>query len=479
MADKGFCVHGHFYQPPREDPLTGEIPPETGAEPYPNWNERILAECYRPNALQGNFERISFDIGPTLFEWLLKADPVTATRIVSQDRANVRRFGVGNAMAHPFHHVILPLASRRDKSIQISWGIAEFTERFGRRPEGMWLPETAVDLETLEVMSELGIRYTILAPWQAHDSSVDTLRPQRVDLQNAGWMAVFFYHGGLSSRVSFDPSSTVNADLFAAETLSAGYSSHLESSKDAQLLMIATDGELYGHHQPFRDRFLEHLLDGALSQRSIQATFPALWLKMHPPAQRVRIRENTSWSCHHGLERWRAACGCVPDGSWKAPLRKAMNRLAASLDRLYDDGLHPLGVDPHILLQDFVFVLLGKIDLDELVRSHAARKLDEEEVRRVGLLLKSQYERQRAFTSCGWFFEDFDRIEPKNNIAYMSQAVWLAYLATGISLRSQALAAFSKVKSPRSGLRGDQIFSYHLGRAEAALEWPGNLNSNY
>src|SRR5689334_14944757 len=177
MTTRALCIHGHFYQPPREDPLTGAVPNEVGAAPYRNWNERIHAECYRANAALGNFERISFNVGPTLFEWMDRYDPATCRRIVEQDRANLQQFGVGNAMAQSYNHLIMPLASTADKHTQIAWGIADFQHRFGRRPQGMWLPETAVDLETLAIMAELGIEFTILAPWQAESSTLDPTEP--------------------------------------------------------------------------------------------------------------------------------------------------------------------------------------------------------------------------------------------------------------------------------------------------------------
>src|SRR6266511_270860 len=215
MTARSLCIHGHFYQPPREDPLIGAIPHEAGAEPYRNWNERSHAEFYRPNAVRGNFARISFNIGPTLFCWMESYDPATYRLIVEQDGANVRRHGVGSAIAQCYNHTIMPLATRADKETQIAWGIADFTHRFRRRPQGMWLPETAVDAETLAIMADFGIEFTILAPWQAEADALDTTEPYRVNLPGGRSIAAFFYHQGLSGRVCFDSAMTTNADTFA------------------------------------------------------------------------------------------------------------------------------------------------------------------------------------------------------------------------------------------------------------------------
>ena len=466
MTIRSLCIHGHFYQPPREDPLTGAIPSEIGAAPYRNWNERIHAECYRPNAELGNFERISFNIGPTLFSWMADADPTTYHQIIEQDRANVRRFGVGNAMAQPYNHTILPLATHADKVTQIAWGIADFEHRFGRRPQGMWLPETAVDLETLAIMADMGIEFTLLAPWQADRDDVDPTEPYRVALPEGRSISVFFYHQGLSGRVSFDPSLTTNADAFALNDLPAQYHPEKLRRGEPHLLLVATDGELYGHHQPFRDLFLAHLLKTASAQNDIAPTFPARWLREHPPRHTIGIRERTSWSCHHGVTRWMDDCGCTPSESrWKAHLRGALDQLAGALDEIYVETLHPFIADPWALRHRYIHVILGALPAAELINEAAGRRLPEDETRRIHVLLKAQRERQRMFTSCGWFFDDFDRIEPKKNVAYAAQAVLLTRVATGVDLAPAALAALRRVESHRTGLRADKVFAKHLRRA--------------
>ena len=465
MPIKALCIHGHFYQPPREDPFTGIIPTEPGAAPYKNWNERIHAECYQPNAELGNFENISFNVGPTLFSWLADFDPLTYQRILAQDQANVARFGVGNAIAQAYNHTVLPLASASDKVIQIAWGIADFKHRFKRMPQGMWLPETAIDYETLTTLAHHGIEFTVLAPWQAEVDEIDPTEPYRVPLPGGGSITVFFFQPDLSSRISFDPATTANADLFASQELMRHYRPEKETQGDPQLLLLASDGELYGHHQPFRERFLAQLLDGASAQAGIKPVFPALWLQSYPPRQEMGIRERTSWSCHHGVTRWMGECACThQDAGWKSHLRRSLDRLASELDNLYFDAVYPLITKPRILRQRYIHVMLGELGTSELVAEMTDRTLASHQLKRLSLLLESQRERQRMYTSCGWFFDDFDRIEPRNNLAYAAQAVRLARLATGEDLAPQVISDLNHVVSPRTGLRADAVFRVHLER---------------
>lgn len=463
MGLKYVSVHGHFYQPPREDPLTGSIPIERGASPYANWNERILAECYRPNAELGNFQKISFNIGPTLAAWIKSFEPQVARMIAAQDAANVQRHGVGNAMAQAYNHTILPLASRHDQATQVAWGIADFAHRFGRKPQGMWLPETAVDMDTLETLAAQGIEFTILAPWQAAQDNPDVTEPYRVRLSGGRSIQVFFYQRELSGRISFDPGATVNADDFAANLLQPHYNSEKVLRGEPQIVLLASDGELYGHHQHLRDYFLARLMDGASSGIGIEPTFPALWLKENPPRQWMEIREQTSWSCHHGVTRWMGSCGCTPgDASWKAQMRYSFERIAGEVDRIYLNAVKPMISDPWALRDRYIHVILGRIGAGELIEEMAGGALQTPQVERIRLLLEAQRERQRMFTSCGWFFEDFDRIEPRNNVAYAAQAVNLVRQATGIDLETYALADLDRVISQRSGLRASQVFSAHL-----------------
>jgi hypothetical protein len=478
MAQKGFCIHGHFYQPPREDPLTGKIPNEEGAYPYHNWNDRILDQCYRPNAELGNFEHISFNIGPTLFSWLEKRDPVTYRMILEQERRNVRNQGVGNALAQPYNHTILPLATRSDKTTQVLWGIGDYEYRFGHRPVGMWLPETAVDTETLEVLVECGIKFTILAPWQASDPSIDITKPYQVILPDRKSIIVFFYNQNISTRISFDPAATVNADLFYTNILAPELSNGSNGSGQKRLILAASDGELYGHHQPFRDKFLARLVSESLPGKEAENTFPSLWLKQKGKIDATAIRENTSWSCHHGILRWSGECACSGNAAWKEPLREALNLVAGLVDKAYLAVMQNLVDDPWRLRHEYFEVLLGKNTPQQFVRVKMNKELPEDGVRKIALLLRAQYERQRMFTSCGWFFDDLDRIEPRNNIAYAAQAVWLTQIAAGENLAPSIRPVLHRAASQRTGLNAETIFSQHLERASNAGSIEGVFRSS-
>jgi alpha-amylase/alpha-mannosidase (GH57 family) len=465
MSLSAFSIHAHFYQPPREDPLTGEIPIEKGSAPFPNWNERIHAECYRPNAALGNFAKVSFNIGPTLFSWLEAHHPDTMSKIIAQDQANYLRYGVGNAMAQAYNHSILPLSGLTDKQTQVYWGLTEYEHRFGHKAQGMWLPETAVDYETLEVLSQLGVEYTILAPWQAERSDIDPTEPYIVQLPHGRKITVLFYQGDLSGRISFDAAATINADQFAQNMLKPLFNAAKARRGEPQFLMLASDGELYGHHKNHRDYFLARLVDGGSEAAGLHTTFPALWLRNHAPRQFVRIRERTSWSCHHGVTRWSGACACTPgQAEWKAPLRQAFDKLASDLDGLYLEFLRPLVGDPWRLRQRYIHVMLGEMSLPALISEQTVKTLTHEQVQQATLLLEAQRERQRMFTSCGWFFEDFDRIEPRNCVAYAAQAVRLTHQATGVDLEPGTIKDLRLVLSPYSKLNAAQVFESYLNR---------------
>lgn len=467
LSLRTLCVHAHFYQPPREDPVTGHVPQEPGAAPYKNWNEKIHAECYRPNAQLGNFGRISFNIGPTLCEWMEDYDPGICEQIVSQDRGNVERYGVGNAIAQAYNHTILPLASNSDKVTQVRWGIADFTHRFGRKPQGLWLPETAADTETLEVLVDHGIEFTILAPWQADTENLDTTEPYRVPLSRGRSITVFFYNRDLSTKVSFDPSATTNADVFARNDVTRHFNPDKLRSGDPQVVMIASDGELYGHHQQFRDRFLARLVDGAVASQDLQITYPALWLKYNQPKRTISIREKTSWSCNHGVTRWMGECSCTPgDGRWKHYMRTAFEHLAYSLDKLYVQHVSPHISDPFELRNRYIEVVLGQMPVRELIDEMAGHHVERESSEQIYKLLEAQRLRQRIFTSCGWFFEDFYRIEPKLVVSYAAQAVWLVRKATGVDLTPELSADLRLVASNRTGSRADVFLKRQLERLE-------------
>ena len=441
------CIHGHFYQPPREDPFTGEIAPEPGAEPFANFNERVNAECYRPNAELGNFELLSFDLAPTLADWLREHDPATYRRIIEADRHNIEIHGMGNAIAHPYYHIIFPLASRRDKEIQVAWGIADFRHRFGRRPEGMWLPEMAVDYETLEVLAASDIAFTILSPHQA--KGVDGAGLYAVPLSKGLGMAVFLRDEELSGRLAFDAWATEDARRFVEQ--------HLANFRD-EFILLALDGETFGHHHRGREHFLYDLLRSEAHRAGYELTFPALYLQEHPPEAEVEVVENSSWSCPHSLARWREGCSCTggPSG-WKAHLRSALDHLAEEIDALYLDEAKRV-VDSWQLLRDYILVILGEVKGRALLAEYARGKLTEAEEARLLTLLEAQRYRQAMYTSCAFFFEDLDRLEPRYSIASAAKAIQLVKEATGISLEEDLRRDLRSAVSWITDRTGEDIY---------------------
>ena len=432
MKFVSFCIHGHFYQPPREDPFTGVISPEKGANPFANFNEKINAECYRPNAELSNFEALSFNLGPTLAAWLEGHDPPTYQRIVEADRRNRAAHGVGNALAQAYNHTILPLATRRDKETQVAWGVADFRHRFGHPPLGMWLPEMAVDQETLEVLASQGIAFTILSPPPGRGGmgEGDGAGPYQVRLPRGREIAVFFRGDALSNRLAFDPELTNSADDFVENCLLGDHGPGGEG-----LRLIATDGETFGHHHQGRDHFLHDLLYEEAPRAGYEVTFLARYLQQHPPMAEVEIVNGTSWSCGHGVARWAEGCTCTQgDSEWKRHLREALDRLAQEMDTLYQDEVERWGGDPWRLRNGYIRVVLGEIEGKAFLAQQAGRKLTEEQAKRVLTLLEAQYYRQAMYTSCGFFFEDLSRLEPRYIIAYAAKAIRLVKEATGISL---------------------------------------------
>ena len=448
---KSFCIHAHFYQPPREDPFTGVISPEKGAEPFANFNQKINAECYRPNAELGNFEALSFNFGPTLAAWLEHHDLPTYQRIIEANHRSRAAYGAGNALAQAYNHTILPLATRRDKETQIAWGVADFRHRFGHDPLGIWLPEMAVDQETLEVLASTcpgpfvlgpkaqgrqvqgqGIAFTILSPHQV-SGQLNGAGPYRVRLprgHNQNEIAVFFRDEALSNRLAFDPELTNSAKTFAENCLSGFHGFDGEG-----LRLIVTDGETFGHHQRGRERFLHDLLYEEAPRVGYEVTSLASYLQEHPPVAEVEIVDDTSWSCGHGVARWREGCACTQgESGWKRALREALDRLAQEMDALYHDEVERWVGDPWTLRNGYIQVVLGEMEGRAFLAQHATGKLTEEQAKRILTLLEAQYCRQAMYTSCGFFFEDLSRLEPRYVIAYAAKAIHLVKEATGISL---------------------------------------------
>ena len=458
MSERFFVMHGHFYQPLREDPWTGEVPPEWGADPYDNFNQKITVECYQPNAALGNLDVMSFDFGPTLLQWLEGRAAPTYRRIIDTDRWHQTQFGVGNALAQAYHHTILPLATRRDKRTQVAWAIADFEHRFGHRPEGMWLPEMAVDYETLEVLAEQGIAFTLLSPSQA-DGDLDISRPHWVELCGGHRIAIFFRQESLSNLIAFQPQVTENATTFADRHLTDA----LATGGQAPLLVLAMDGETFGHHQYLRQYFLQALLYSEASRVGYTVTSLGPYLRRHPPSTRVEIVERSSWSCPHGLARWQKGCTCTPGNSqWKGILRQALDRLAEGLDGLYEAAFRRYGLDPWLIRDRYAVVMLGQVKAVDFLREWTGGGLTQEEERRLLDLLAAQPSRQAMFTSCGWFFEDLSRLETRYILTHAARAIALTAEATDVSLADHLRQELAAAHSWITEETGVEIFEQIL-----------------
>jgi alpha-amylase/alpha-mannosidase (GH57 family) len=435
------AIHGHFYQPPRENPWLETVEVQDAAAPFHDWNERITAECYAPNTaarrvddanrildVVNNFEKISFNIGPTLFAWLERQAPEIYRKILAADRASVAaRGGHGNAVAQVYNHMILPLASRRDKVTQVAWGLADFRARFGREPEGLWLPETAVDTETLEVLAEAGLKFTILAPEQAK-AEVDPSRAYRWRSPRGHELTLFFYDGPVSRAVAFENL------LEDGRRLAARLRGVFDDTRErAQLVHIATDGESYGHHRRFGEMALAAAVRQLETAGDVTLTNYGAFLAAHPPTQEIEIHERSSWSCPHGVERWRADCGCRFRGDthqrWRGPLRESLDWLRGEIDAFYETRAAIWFKDPWEARDDYVGVILDRSPqrLDAFFGRHQRLALDPAARLEARRLLELQRNRLLMYTSCGWFFDELSAIEPVQILRYAAMA--LQYLA--------------------------------------------------
>ncbi|MBI3323445.1 MAG: DUF3536 domain-containing protein [Candidatus Omnitrophica bacterium] len=442
IATRFVCIHGHFYQPPRENPWLEEIEPQPSARPYRDWNERITAECYAPNAAAGNYAKISFNFGPTLLSWLERKRPQVYQGILEQDRESRQRFsGHGSAIAQVYNHMILPLANRRDRVTQVIWGMRDFERRFGRKPEGMWLPETAVDLETLEILADQGISFTILAPHQAArvrapgggwrdagDGQVDTTRAYAAPLPSGRGINLFFYHGRISRAVSFEGLLRDGRQL--AHRLEGALSA---GPPGPQLVHIASDGENYGHHHPSGEKALAACLQALEAEGTARLTNYGEFLAAHPPAQEAQILEKSSWSCTHGIDRWWSDCGCRTgkhphwNQAWRTPLRNALDWLRDAVAPLYEAKAGELLRDPWAARDRYIDVVLDRSaeSAAGFFREQAARPLAEPERLAALKLLELQRSAMLMYTSCGWFFDDIAGIEAVQVLQYAGRAIQL------------------------------------------------------
>jgi alpha-amylase/alpha-mannosidase (GH57 family) len=455
------CLHGHFYQPPRIEPFSGVLPLEPGATPFANYNEKITAECYRPNAEVGNFEYISFDLGPTLAAWLEQVHPNVYQTIIRAEHTHLQRYGVSNAMAQAYNHTILPLATTHDKHTQILWGLQDYRNRYGHEAHGMWLAETAVDLETLDILAQYGVTYTVLAPWQAA-ASIDPTEPYIVPLSNGRSITVFFYNAPLSGGVSFDWNTTNDANVFAASYLP----NHLVRSKieagTSQIVLIATDGELYGHHKPWRDKFLAHLVRYGAPSYGFEVCSLERYMQMFPATREVALRVPSAWSCGHGVNRWSIGCECTEgDSSWKGTLREALTHLANEGNRLFEEYASRTLEDPWKARDEYIALRNGWESQEDFWNRHSHAYLlptDHQRMYTTELLLEAQFYLQYSFTSCGFFFEDLDRIEPRNNIAFARRAISLIWQALNIDLQQAFVRDLQLTRSQRTQKTGANLY---------------------
>jgi len=476
--ERYICIHGHFYQPPRENAWLESIEMQDSAYPYHDWNQRVNAECYAPNTasrildsegyitqIANNYAKISFNFGPTLLAWMEVNAPDVYQAVLDADGESQAAFsGHGSAMAQAYNHMIMPLANRRDKYTQVLWGIRDFEHRFHRKPEGMWLPETAVDLETLDILAEVGIRFTILAPHQAKrvrqigsdawqdvaNAAIDPTMAYEIKLPSGRSLNLFFYDGPISRQVAFEDLLS-SGDNFA-HRLADAFS---KEPAHPQIVHVATDGETYGHHHRFGDMALAYALHHIETDGLAQITNYGEYLEKHPPTHEVEINEHTSWSCPHGIERWRSDCGCNAGRNrkwrqaWRAPLREALDWLRDSLTPHYQERAQELLKDPWAARDSYIEVILDRSqgNVEEFLKRHGTRELDEAEKVTVLKLLELERHAMLMYTSCGWFFDELSGIETVQAIQYAGRAVQLAQELCGDDIERNFLERLELAKS--------------------------------
>ena len=476
--ERYICIHGHFYQPPRENPWIETIELQDSAYPYHDWNERIAAECYGPNATSrildteeriaeiiNNYSKISFNFGPTLLAWMEVKMPSIYEKVIEADRDSMNRYsGHGSAMAQVYNHAIMPLMNSRDKTTQVAWGIKDFERRFHRKPEGMWLAEAAVDLETLEILAEFGIKFTVLAPRQAarvrrvgseewQDVAGDRIDPKRIyeqTLPSGAKIALFFYDGPISRGVAFE-GLLVQGENLAQRLVEA----FRPDDGEAQLVHIATDGETFGHHHAQGEMALSYALHTIEAQGLANLTNYGEFLEHIPPTWQVEIFENSSWSCVHGVERWHANCGCNSgmhsgwNQEWRAPLKQAMDWLRDTLAPPFEREMKKLLKDPWAARNEYIDVIHDRTpaSVELFLGRHRKKKLGDADITRVLKAMELQRHAMLMFTSCGWFFDEISGIETVQVIQYAARAIQLAREIWGTDYEPDYLARLEKAKS--------------------------------
>ena len=501
------CIHSHFYQPPRENPWLETVETQDSAAPYHDWNERVCAECYAPNGaarivnienqithILNNYGHISFNFGPTLLSWLKDKAPRTYRMILDgESRSRKRYHGHSSAMAQVYNHLIMPLASTRDRITQIRWGITVHENTFGIFPEGMWLAETAADDETLQHLAENGIKFTVLAPHQCKrirplkvdaerneaewvdtpSASVDTTHPYLVRFKSGASLVVFFYNGPVSRGIAFE------GLLNSGESFAARLQSSFSDSATPQLVHVATDGESYGHHHKYGEMALAYAVRLLNEDSSTVVTNYGHYLAQFPPEYECEIVEDTSWSCAHGVERWRSNCGCnggKPGWNqlWRTPLREALDQLRDALVPLTEREGNKLFRDVWAARDGYINVMLDRSadSMDRYFKEHAKHELSAEERVRALELMEMQRHAQLMYTSCGWFFDDISGIETVQVIAYAARVIQLAsWLFNDESLEPAFLAHLEQAHSNMiSAGDGAKIYKKCVAAMEVNLE---------
>ena len=496
------CIHCHFYQPPRENPWLETVESQDSASPYHDWNERIARECYLPNGasrildserriaqIVDNYSSISFNFGPTLLSWMEERAPEGYQRILEGDRESQKRFsGHGGALAQAYNHIILPLANARDKRTQILWGLRDFRHRFARDPEGIWLPETAVDTETLEILAAEGIKFTILAPRQAQQLRVDqdspwidleygadSRHPYACNLPSGRTIGLFFYNGALATAVAFDKL------LYSGENFARRLLSHFDPEGDSsQLMHVATDGETYGHHHPHGEMALAYALQYIEENKLARLTNYGEYFALYPPTREIRISEKTSWSCAHGVGRWESNCGCNAGGGsgwnqeWRRPLRDAFDWLRDHLMPDYEHSASLLLKDPWSARDEYIFAVLDRsaANVTDFLGRHSLQPLSHEERVRVLRLLELQRHLMLMYTSCGWFFDEPTGTETVQVLQYAARAVQLGQQLFGRDCEELFLKRLELVHSniPEFG-NGREVYERFV--RPAMLDLPG------
>jgi len=474
---KYICIHGHFYQPPRENPWLEAIEQQETALPYHDWNERICAECYAPNTaarivnerkkiidIINNYSKISFNFGPTLFSWMECSEPQIYEAILKADRTNRQASSHGAAIAQCYSHMIMPLANSRDKKTQVLWGIRDFEQRFERKPEGMWLPETAVDIKSLELMAENGIQFTILSPYQAKNvkklsendwtevtgGRINPQLPYICKLPSGKQIVIFFYDGNVSHDVAFGD-LLANGNNLANRLLGC----FPEQASTDVLVHIAVDGETFGHHHKFGDMALAYFLRRIETDSDAEIITYGAFLNKVKPEYEVEVIENSSWSCSHGVGRWSYDCSCALDPNsgwnqkWREFLRNALDWLRDEMAIHYENEIKKWTDDPWLVRDHYVDVILDRSEenVERFFKEYIKGSLSYEDRTQILKLLELQRYAMAMYTSCGWFFDDISRIESVQIMLYAARAIQLAKDLFSIELERPFLDLLEQAKS--------------------------------